>query len=69
MDVATILYTLFIQPLQTVSELIFNIANKYTNHPGLSIITLSLVMNFLVLPLYKRADEMQENQRNIELMG
>ena len=67
MDVATILNTVFIQPLQTVFELIFNIANKYTNHPGLSIITLSLVMNFLVLPLYKRADEMQENQRNIEM--
>lgn len=67
MDILTILYTIFIQPLQLVFEIIFNTANKFTNHPGLSIIVLSLLMNFLVLPLYKRADDMQEKQRNIDL--
>ena len=67
MDILTILYTIFIQPLQSVFELIFNIANKFTGHPGFSIIALSLIMNFLVLPLYKRADEMQEQQRDTEM--
>jgi len=66
LDLITILYTIFIQPLQFVFELIFSITNKLTNHPGLSIIVLSLVMNFLVLPLYKRADDMQEKQREKE---
>ena len=42
------------------------IANKYINNPGLSIVALSLAMNFLVLPLYKRADAMQEEEQEIE---
>lgn len=66
LDLATILYTVFIQPLQFTFEIIFSVANKFTNHPGLSIIVLSLIMNFLVLPLYKRADDMQEEQRKID---
>lgn len=66
MSFFTILYTIFIQPLQLIFEVIFNIANKFINHPGLSIIVLSLIMNFLVLPLYKRADDMQERQRDTE---
>ena len=65
-DLGTILYTVFIQPLQFTFEIIFSVANKFTNHPGLSIIVLSLIMNFLVLPLYKRADDMQEEQRRID---
>lgn len=67
MDILTILYNIFIQPLQLVFEIIYNTANYYTDHPGLSIIVLSLTMNFLVLPLYKRADDMQEKQRDIEM--
>lgn len=66
MNFIDILYNLVIGPLQLVFEIIYNIAFKLTNHPGLSIIVLSTVMNFLVLPLYKRADEMQEEQRLIE---
>lgn len=61
-----IIYTILIGPLQLLFEMIFAIANRYTQHPGLSIIVLSLVMNFLVLPLYKRADQMQEEARDIE---
>ena len=63
LDFFSILYTLIIQPLAFVFEVIFSVANKLTYHPGLSIIVLSLIMNFLVLPLYKRADDMQEKQR------
>lgn len=66
MNFMDILYNLVIGPLQLVFEIIYNVAFKLTNHPGLSIIVLSTVMNFLVLPLYKRADEMQEEQRLIE---
>lgn len=42
-------------------------ANKVVNNPGLSIVVLSLVMNFLVLPLYMRADAMQEEERDMEI--
>lgn len=66
MSFGTILYTIFIQPLQLIFEIIFKIANDFIGHPGLAIIVLSLIMNFLVLPLYKRADDMQERQRLTE---
>ena len=50
---------LIIGPLKLLLELVFSLANELDN-PGLSIVCLSLVMNFLVLPLYRRADAMQE---------
>lgn len=66
MSFLSILETLFIGPLKLLFEIIFQVADKFVNHPGLSIIVLSLVMNILVLPLYKRADAMQEEARDIE---
>ena len=62
----TILYTTLIRPRQLVFEVLFMLANRMINNPGMSIIVLSLAMNFLVLPLYRRADAMQEEERDIE---
>ena len=53
------LFYLFVQPLKLLFEVVFMFANKITDNAGLSIIILSLAFNFLVLPLYKRADELQ----------
>ena len=64
MSFFTILETLLIGPLKLLFEIIFTIANQFIGHPGLSIIVLSLVMNILVLPLYRRADAMQEESRD-----
>ena len=61
-----ILETLFIGPLKLIFEVIFGLANRFVSNPGLSIIFLSLAMNILVLPLYRRADAMQEAARDIE---
>lgn len=66
MTVLQILETLLIGPIKLIFEIIFGIANRFVEHPGLSIIFLSLAMNVLVLPLYKRADAMQEENRVIE---
>ena len=66
MTLLQILETLLIGPLKLIFEVIFGIANRFVDHPGLSIIFLSLAMNILVLPLYKRADVMQEENRVIE---
>lgn len=63
----SIIESVFIGPLKLIFEIIFEFANRFVNHPGLSIIFLSLVMNILVLPLYKRADAMQEAARDIEM--
>ncbi len=57
---------MFIMPLQLFFEVIFAFAQRFTDDPGLSIIILSLTVNFLVLPLYKRADAIQALQREKE---
>ena len=61
-----ILSTLLIGPLKLAFEIIFVFANKFVGHYGLSVIILSLVMNFLLLPLYKRTDAIQEEARDTE---
>ncbi|MBR2550380.1 MAG: hypothetical protein IKE92_10260, partial [Clostridiales bacterium] len=61
-----ILYRLIISPLELLFEVIFTIANRAIGNEGLSIIFLSLAVNFLVLPLYKRADELQAEERDIQ---
>lgn len=54
---------LLIGPLQLIFEFVFYYAKMVTNSAGLSIIILSLVVNFLLLPLYKRADAIQDEER------
>lgn len=67
MTIWTALYKLLIGPLELFFEVVFSMAYHVLNHPGLSIIFLSLAMNFLVLPLYRRADALQAEQRDIEM--
>ena len=66
MSFLTVLYTLILSPLELLFEVVFTIANRIIGNPGLSIIFLSLAFNFLVLPLYKRADELQAEERDIQ---
>ena len=66
MSIWNILQTVFIGPLKLIFEYIYYFARAVVNHPGLAIIALSLAMNILVLPLYRRADAMQEASRDVE---
>ena len=66
MPLLSALYTLIITPLELLFEVIFSIANRLIGNAGLSIIFLSLAVNFLVLPLYKRADELQAEERDLQ---
>lgn len=66
MSIITILETILIGPLKLMFEVIFSLSNRVVNNPGLAIVLLSLVMNILVLPLYRRADAMQEHARDVE---
>ncbi|MCR5287842.1 MAG: YidC/Oxa1 family membrane protein insertase, partial [Saccharofermentans sp.] len=66
MTIISVLYTLIITPLELLFEVIFTVANRLIGNAGLSIIFLSLAVNFLVLPLYKRADELQAEERDIQ---
>ncbi len=67
MSFLTMLYTLIISPLELLFEVVFTVANRIIGNAGLSIIFLSLAVNFLVLPLYKRADELQAEERDIQI--
>lgn len=66
MSFFSILGSFFIGPLKLIFEVIFQVAYGIVEHPGLAIIFLSLAMNVLVLPLYRRADLMQEQARDTE---
>lgn len=66
MTFLSILETIFIGPLKLIFEVIFDVAYRFIGHPGLAIIMLSLIMNILILPLYRRADAMQEEARDTE---
>ena len=66
MSILDFAYTIFIMPLQMMFEVLYMFTNSVINDPGLSIIALSLMMNLLVLPLYMRADAMQEHERDME---
>ena len=57
---------IFLAPLELVFEAIFTIAFKITHSEGLAIIVLSLVVSTLVLPLYKKAEKIEAEQREKE---
>ena len=63
MSILDYLFFLFIEPLKLIFEFVFFCAYKYSGNIAVSIVAVSLVINFLVLPLYKHADELEEQQR------
>ncbi len=67
MSLFSIIESILIGPLKLLFEIIYEYTYRLVggNH-GLAIIGLSLIINTLVLPLYKRADEMQAKARDIE---
>ena len=66
MSFFNILETILLGPLKLVFEVIFDVSNRVVGHPGMAVVMLSLIMNILVLPLYRRADAMQEQARDRE---
>ena len=66
MSFLEILDTLLLKPLQLVFEAAYTLSEKVTGNPGLSLFALSLFVNILALPLYMRADAIQEEEHAIE---
>ena len=56
MSIGSIIYRILIGPLELFFEVVFELADRHVSNPAYAIIMLSLAMNFLVLPLYSRAD-------------
>ncbi len=64
MTISSLLYKLILGPLTLLFDLVFGIGYRFvTQNPGLLVALLSLTINLLVLPLYRRADALQEEER------
>ncbi|MCR5059943.1 MAG: YidC/Oxa1 family membrane protein insertase [Saccharofermentans sp.] len=61
-----ILLSILIRPLELVFEFIFSLSHSVFPNPAVNIIMMSLAINFLVLPLYRRADVIQAASRKKE---
>ena len=60
---SSFLYLFFIYPIEIFIETVFSLSMKIFSNPGIAIIFVSLLVQTLVLPLYKRADALQEADR------
>ena len=60
---ADILYNLFIMPIELLVEITYSVMYRMLNNYGLAIIAVSLVVQTLILPLYKRSDAIQNEER------
>ena len=57
------IYKLILGPLILLFDVVYAFMFRMTKNEGVAIIALSLAINFLILPLYRRADAMQEEER------
>lgn len=62
MSFINICYNIFIRPIELLMEMFFSFSLKVTSGYGIAIIVLSLIVNTLILPLYRRADMIQEQE-------
>lgn len=59
----SLLYNLIFMPIEMLVEITYSFVNGLLGNVGLSIIAVSFVIQTIVLPLYKRADAMQDEER------
>ncbi len=64
MYMLSILYSILFMPIEFLVETTFSIMYRLLNNIGLAIIAVSIVVQTIVLPLYKRADAVQEEERS-----
>ena len=67
MSIFMILYTLIIQPIEFIIEVVFNFSrDKLHLGVGGAIVFVSIAVNFFALPLYNIADALQLKERKIQ---
>ena len=66
MTFVSILETLILGPLKLLFEFVYHFSKGIVGNPALAIIAMSLVVNVLSFPLYRRADIMQEEAKSVE---
>ena len=63
MSIPEILYKLILGPLELLFDYIFSLSYDRIGNAGLCLIVMSLAVNLLILPLYRQADAIQEEER------
>ena len=63
MDVWQIIQKLVLGPIELLLDVIYAVTLRSTGSPGWSIIVLSMAVSLFLLPLYKRADTIQKEER------
>ena len=58
-----LIYRLVPGPLELLFDAVYALGYRITGNPGLSVVLLSLAVNLLLLPLCRRADAVQEEER------
>ena len=58
-----IVYTILIRPLELLFEAVFALSYGIYENPTVCLIVMSLAINIIVLPLYRRADVIQQRAR------
>ncbi len=66
MTVIDILHKLILGPIELLFDVIFALSMQAKGSPVLSIVVLSIAINILVLPLYKKADALQREEQELE---
>lgn len=56
-------YNIIIYPIEIILEVVYSLLYEYRHNAGMSIIGVSIVINFLLLPLYNRADAISKAER------
>ncbi|MCQ2471777.1 MAG: membrane protein insertase YidC [Clostridia bacterium] len=57
------IYNIVVTPLEYFIETVFTFSNALFKNPGIAIIFVSIAVQILVFPLYKKADDIQEEER------
>ncbi len=69
MNFISMCYSILIRPIELFLELVFSLSLRFVSGYGQAIIVLSVIINTIILPLYKRADmiQEQENEKRLSL--
>ena len=59
----SMLYYIIIYPIELLLDIVFHLAHLVSGNPGIAIIVVSFVVNILLLPLYRRADAIQAEEK------
>ena len=61
--IGDILHKLILGPLELLFDAVYTVSYRITGSPGGSIILLSIAVNLLLLPLFRRVDAVQQEER------